>query len=264
MSKLHWSKSEEEQLIELYQIHGGNFKEISEHLMLNLKSVSFPFYSMFTSDECKQHWDEINQPLRQFQEERPEKKLTLDDIVSSNEFHQQASDFSKNPKFSALYDETYRPVETKPLDPTLEVYHNNVTKSIFGYDITPSNFNILYDDLREGYEDTFNLHVIKDLKFPNVDDLPEESSGKIGPIEEAEYLLEFRYKYLDSGVYVQAKPIVYLTEEEKSQDIMTTFDDKDPYVIYMLTFASATSESKVQTLKEQLKDRKSNIINRSL
>ena len=259
MSKLHWSQNEETLLNELHPIYRGDYDKVSTHLMEKLKTEGLPFYSLFSAQECKEHW-EIMHKAPTPNNDAKDTVLTMEDIKSNVDILAEEADFSKNPRFSSLYEQTVPNSQPIALEhPSKVDFSKNVTKSIFGYDITPSNFNVLYDDVMEGYQDSSYTDLINQIKFPNIDDIPAEvPEGEKD--EPAEYLLDYRYKYTDTDTFIVAKPIIYLTDEEKEQNVMTPFDDKDPYVVYILKKPSA-QQSK-PTLSEQLKERKSNMTNK--
>jgi hypothetical protein len=260
MSKLHWSQNEETLLNELYPIYRGDYDKVSTHLMEKLKTEGLPFYSLFSAQECKEHWELMHKAPTPSSDAK-DTVLTMEDIKSNVDILAEEADFSKNPRFSSLYEQTAPSSQPIALEhPSKVDFSKNVTKSIFGYDITPSNFNVLYDDVMEGYQDSSYTDLINQIKFPNLDEIPAEVPE--GKDEPAEYLLDYRYKYTDTDTFIVAKPIIYLTDEEKEQTVMTPFDDKDPYVVYILKKPSAQPSK--PTLSEQLKERKSNILIRSI
>ena len=258
MSKLHWSQNEETLLSELHPIYRGDYAKISTHLMDKLKAEGLPFYSLFSAQECREHWEIMHKaPIPS--SDSKESDLTMEDIKSNVDILAEESDFSKNPRFSSLYEQTVpNPQPIALAHPSKVDFSKNVTKSIFGYDITPSNFNVLYDDVMEGYQDALNSDLIKEIKFPNIDEIAQVAPNeKEEPID---YLLDYRYKCTVTETFVQAKPIIYLTDEEKEQSIMIPFDDKDPYVVYILKKPSV--EKPKSALIEELKERKSIISNK--
>jgi hypothetical protein len=255
MTTLHWSQNEETLLNELHPIYRGDYEKVSAHLKEKLKTEGLPFYSLFSAQECKEHW-EIMHKAPTPNTDTKDTVLTMEDIKSNVDILAEEADFSKNPRFSSLYEQTAPNSQPIALEhPSKVDFSKNVTKSIFGYDITPSNFNVLYDDVMEGYQDESYTELISQIKFPNIDDIPQEVTGE--KEEPAEYLLDYRYKYTETDTFIVAKPIIYLTDEEKEQSVITPFDDKDPYVVYILKRPIALKPK--PTLSEQLKERKSNM-----
>ena len=166
MNEELWCKENDMLLNELYSMYRGDFNQISSHIKLKINESTDEAikqsYNKYTPEVCKNRHNAIQTLNR-------DTEITLDDFKSQSNILTDELDFSKNPTFSALYDQSNIQTTELQLDPSKVDFSKNVTKSIFGYDITPSNFNILYDDIREGYEHIFDPTQLNQIKFPEID-----------------------------------------------------------------------------------------------
>lgn len=108
---------------------------------------------------------------------------------------------------------TFEPRKKKDvLDVTNEDFSQYETTDIMGNRVTPSNFNIFRDSLRETKK---QLHerMLQNLPEMNLNDIDSDASGSDAEIVP----LDFRTALIDDGkkLVIQAKPKEYLSVEQE-------------------------------------------------
>lgn len=104
------------------------------------------------------------------------------------------------------------------LDTSNEDFAKNFTQSINGNMITPSNFNIFRDSLKN-HSDKLTATLVENLPDLNLKDVNDESKE---PSEDEEVLpLDFRTAMLEeqNKIIIQAKPLHLKTDNEFLEEV---------------------------------------------